>query len=226
MVMLGLWCLLGGCRAVPPAPVELVELSALDPTLHFDIRYATAHNFTGRPLYAQARAFLQRPAAEALVRAHRALCQQGYGLVVYDAYRPWSVTRALWDAASSAARREGFVADPAVGSKHNRGCAVDVGLYALATGQEVPMPSGYDEFSERAKPTYPGGTAAARAARDTLRRALEAEGFTVSDQEWWHFDYRDWPRYPVLDVPFEALPRRAPKADVGAASCGYRAGGK
>ena len=184
---------------------DLVELVTLDPTLHLDVRYATSHNFVGRPLYRQARAFLQRPAAEALVRAHQALRAKGYGLVVFDGYRPWSVTRLFWEVTPE--DKHEFVADPRKGSRHNRGCAVDLSLFDLATGREVEMPSGYDEMTERASPDYAGGPAEARARRDVLRAAMEAEGFTVYSSEWWHYDDKDWPRYPVLDVPFEALGR-------------------
>jgi D-alanyl-D-alanine dipeptidase len=183
-------------------PVEVVKL---DPTIRLDVRYATADNFTGRPIYTQARAFLQRPAAEALVRANLSLREQGYGIVIFDAYRPWSVTKALWEAASPSDRENGFVADPREGSKHNRGCAVDVSLFALDTGSEVEMPSGFDEFSERAFPAYPGGSPESRRLRDLLRQAMEAEGFDVSNEEWWHFNYRDWRQYRLMDVPFEAL---------------------
>jgi D-alanyl-D-alanine dipeptidase len=211
LLSLALLLLLAACQATPPREPgrfrepALVELVRLDPGIRLDIRYATANNFTGRPLYSQPRAFLQRPAAEALVRAHRALRAQGYGILVYDAYRPWSVTKALWDSASESERKEGFVADPSTGSKHNRGCAVDVGLYDLNTEREVEMPSGYDEFSERAFPSYEGGPAEARQARDKLKVAMEAEGFEVSKNEWWHFNFRDWPQYRLLDVPFEAM---------------------
>ena len=118
---------------------ELVELVALDPTIHLDVRYATASNFIGRPVYTEPRAFLQRPAAEALVRAHRALRVKGYGLLIFDGYRPWAVTKLFWDLTPPGPQRE-FVADPAKGSKHNRGCAVDLSLFDLATGREVEMP--------------------------------------------------------------------------------------
>jgi D-alanyl-D-alanine dipeptidase len=185
---------------------DLVELVLMDPTIRLDIRYATAANLVGRPVYAQARAFLQRPAAEALVRAHRALAGEGYGLLVFDGYRPWSVTKLFWQLATREQRA--FVADPKEGSKHNRGCAVDLTLYDLATGREVEMPSAYDETTERASPAYTGGTAAARARRDLLRRVMEREGFHVEPNEWWHFNYKDWREYPLLDTPFEkvALP--------------------
>ena len=187
---------------------DLVELVALDDTIRLDVRYATADNFVGRPVYTEARAFLQRPAAEALVRAHRALRAQGYGLLVFDGYRPWSVTKLFWDVTPPAKRD--FVANPKQGSKHNRGCAVDLSLYDLATGREIVMPSAYDDMSERAHPDYAGGTPEQRAARDRLRAAMEKEGFSVEPNEWWHFNYRDWRRYPILDIPFSAIGARAP----------------
>ncbi|HEY8470768.1 MAG TPA: M15 family metallopeptidase, partial [Longimicrobiales bacterium] len=182
---------------------ELVDLAPLDPTLRFDIRYATTNNFLGLALYRQARAFLQKPAAEALLRAHRRLAQYGYGLIVFDAYRPWYVTKMFWEATPEEQRI--FVADPSRGSRHNRGCAVDVTLYDLLTGEPVEMVSGYDEFSPRAYPDYPGGTARQRWHRELLRRVMEAEGFRVYDAEWWHFDYKDWRQYPILNVPFERI---------------------
>ena len=153
-------------------PADLVELAALDPSVKLDVRYATTNNFLGRAVYTEARAFLQREPAEALLRAHRALREKGYGLLVFDAYRPWSVTKLFWDLTPPAKRD--FVANPRVGSKHNRGTAVDLTLYALATGREAEMPSPYDEFSERAHPAYAGGTPEARARRDLLRAAMEA----------------------------------------------------
>lgn len=202
--------------ATPPAetgeflPGDLVELVALDPTLRLDIRYAGPRNFLGTALYGQARAFLQRPAAEALVRVQRSLAGEGLGLLVHDGYRPWYVTKMFWDATPPHQRR--FVADPAKGSRHNRGGAVDVTLVDRETGRELEMPSTYDEFSERAHPGYAGGSAAARANRDLLRRHMEAEGFTVHEYEWWHFDYRDASSYAIGNERFEDLggPRRAP----------------
>ncbi|MBS0393628.1 MAG: M15 family metallopeptidase [Proteobacteria bacterium] len=196
-------------RATPPVDpqatlaADLVELTRLDPSIHLDVRYATTRNFLSTPVYSQGRAFLQRPAAEALVRVSRALRADGYGLIVFDAYRPWYVTKVFWDAVSDENHK--FVADPAQGSRHNRGCAVDLSLYELATGRVVPMPSRYDEMSERAYPAYAGGEAHARALRDLLRRRMEAEGFSVYEYEWWHFDYHDWSRYPVLNVRFEDI---------------------
>ncbi|MCH4022276.1 MAG: M15 family metallopeptidase [Acetobacter sp.] len=191
---------------------DLVELAAMDPGIKLDIRYASHRNFLGTPLYSQARAFLQRPAAEALERVQQALKPLGYGLLIYDGYRPWYVTKLFWDATPP--EQHVFVAPPDKGSRHNRGCAVDLGLYDLATGKPVAMPSGYDEMTERAYADYPGGTEDERKARGILRQAMEKEGFTVYKEEWWHFDYRDWPHYPIGDVRFEDLGTGLPaKAD-------------
>jgi len=192
-------------EAGPFRPVALVELTSLDPTLRLDIRYATADNFLSTPVYEEARAFLQRPAAEALVRAHRSLAPEGYGLLIHDAYRPWWVTRLFWDA--TPADRRDFVADPAKGSRHNRACAVDLTLYRLSDGRAVEMPSLYDEMSERASPGYAGGPPEPRRLRDLLRSAMEREGFTVYRSEWWHFDYRDWREYPILNLSFAEIGR-------------------
>ena len=196
-------------RAAPPAeagpfrPTDLVEIVTLDSTIHLDIRYATTRNFLSTPLYSQARAFMQRPAAEAVVRVHRALRAQGYGLLIHDAYRPWYITKVFWDATPPSQHE--FVADPANGSRHNRGCAVDLSLYLLRTGKPVQMPSLYDEFSPRAYPDYTGGTAEERRLRDFLRTSMEAEGFTVYEHEWWHFDYKDWKSYAIGNTRFEDL---------------------
>ena len=192
--------------ATPPVeegsfrPSDLVEVIKLDPTIHLDIRYATSNNFLGTPLYEEARAFLQRPAAEAVVRVHRALAAKGYGLLIYDAYRPWYITKIFWDATPP--DKHQYVADPAHGSRHNRGCAVDLTLFDRSTGRAVQMPSGYDEMSERAHPDYSGGTSEQRKNRALLRSVMEAEGFTVYEFEWWHFDYRDWHSYAVQNVRF------------------------
>ena len=184
---------------------DLIEPAELDPSIRLDIRYATTRNFLGTALYSQPRAFLQRPAAQALVRVQRTLAADGYGLLVHDAYRPWYVTKMFWDATPQDLHR--FVADPAKGSRHNRGCAVDLTLYDLKTGRAVEMPSLYDEMSERAYPDYAGGDADARARRDLLRRRMEAEGFGVFEFEWWHYDYRDWTSYAIQNVRFEDIGR-------------------
>ncbi len=181
---------------------ELVDLATI-PGVKFDIRYATRNNFLSTPFYTSAKAFMQKPAADALARVHAKLKEHGYGLLIFDAYRPWHVTKMFWDA--TPVKFHNFVADPSKGSRHNRGCAVDLTLYDLKTGRPVTMVSGYDEFSDRAFPAYPGGTSRQRWHRDLLRRAMEAEGFTVYEEEWWHFDYKAWKKYPILNSPFEEL---------------------
>jgi D-alanyl-D-alanine dipeptidase len=195
--------------AQPPAEpgkfrkTQLVDLTSLDPGMRLDIRYAGTDNFLSTPLYSQARAFLQKPAARALLRAQRALRKQGYGVLIHDAYRPWYVTKIFWDATPHDKRD--YVADPGQGSRHNRGCAVDLTLYDLKTGHAVEMPSLYDEMSERAWPGYRGGSVEQRRRRDLLRAAMEKEGFTVYPNEWWHFDYRDWPQYRIGNIRFEEV---------------------
>ncbi len=195
--------------ARPPAETgqfrgsDLVDLARIVPRVTLEIRSATSNNFLGTPVYEQARAFLQRPAAEALARAAGRLEGEGYGLLVFDAYRPWYVTKIFWDATPDDKKQ--FVANPAEGSRHNRGCAVDLTLYDLKTGAAVGMPSGYDEMTDRAYSDYAGGTDAERQHRATLRHAMEAEGFTVYPYEWWHFDYRDWKFYSIGNVPFEKM---------------------
>lgn len=182
---------------------DLVDLSTLDPSIHFDIRYASTNDFLGEPVYSEAKAYLQRPAAEALLRADRKLKALGYGLLIHDAYRPWYVTKIFWDATPD--DKKIFVADPKDGSRHNRGCAIDMSLYDLKTGKPVSMTGVYDEMSERSYPFYPGGTSLEHWHRDILRHAMESEGFTVYEFEWWHFDYKDWQHYPILNITFEQL---------------------
>ena len=182
---------------------DLVELTKLDPTIKLEIRYATTNNLFAAVFYSEPRAFMQLPAAEALVHVNRKLKQMGYGLLVHDAYRPWYVTKVFWDATPDDKKK--FVADPSKGSRHNRGCAVDLTLYDLKTGKPVEMVSTYDETTDRAYPDYPGGTSLQRWQRDLLRAAMEAEGFTVYEAEWWHFDYQDWQEYRIANVPFDQI---------------------
>lgn len=182
---------------------DLVDIISLDPSIKLDIRYATSNNFMGMPLYSQQRAFLQRPAAEALVRAGKKLKKDGYGLIIHDAYRPWYVTKMFWDATPWNLRN--FVANPDYGSKHNRGCAVDVSLYEIDSGKQLDFGSGYDEFSERAYPEYPGGSSLQRNNRELLKKALLEEGFRGFKYEWWHFDYHTWRNYRIINLSFEEL---------------------
>jgi D-alanyl-D-alanine dipeptidase len=146
---------------------------------------------------------MQRPAAQAVGKADAALHAQGYGLVIHDAYRPWFVTKMFWDATPESGHI--FVADPSQGSRHNRGCAVDLSLVDLATGELVQMTGGYDEMSSRSYPQYVGGSSIERWRRDLLRTAMEAQGFEVYAFEWWHFDYQGWDRYPILDLDFDQI---------------------
>jgi zinc D-Ala-D-Ala dipeptidase len=190
----------------PTVSNGLIELTTLDPTIRLDVRYATANNFTGRQLYSQPRAFLVAPAAQALLVAHRAAQREGYGLTIYDAYRPWRVTKALWDATPPGPKRN-YVANPKRGSKHNRGCAVDLTLHRLADSAEVAMPSGYDEFTPRAHRNFVDAPPEALRHRALLERIMEAAGYRGASNEWWHFDFIGWQDYPVLDVPFEDLAR-------------------
>ena len=182
---------------------ELVELTSLDDSIKLDVRYATDNNFLSTPLYTSAKAFMQKPAAEALARVSKKLAERGYGLIVFDGYRPWSVTKMFWEATPEKLRI--FVADPAKGSRHNRGCAVDLTLYDRKTAKQVEMTGGYDEMSSRSYAAYPGGTSLQRWDRELLRRAMEAEGFTVYEAEWWHFDYKDWQKYPIGNRTFEEI---------------------
>jgi CubicO group peptidase (beta-lactamase class C family)/D-alanyl-D-alanine dipeptidase len=182
---------------------ELVDVAKLDDSIKLDIRYATTNNFMGAVFYKQPRAFMQKRAAEALVRVHRRLKERGYGLLIHDAYRPWFVTKMFWDATPDDLKD--FVANPQKGSRHNRGCAVDITLYDLKTGKPVPMVAQYDEFTPRAFPGYPGGTSLQRWHRELLREEMQREGFEVYEFEWWHFDYKDWKNYRIGTKTFEEI---------------------
>ncbi len=176
----------------------LVELVNVDPRIRVEVRYATADNFMKEQLYPVARCFLRREVAERLSRVQNALAEKDLGLKVFDGYRPLSVQKKMW----AKFPKEGYVANPAKGSNHNRGAAVDVTLVDAA-GRELPMPSAYDEFSERAHRDYAGGTDEERANRATLEAAMQAEGFAGLRTEWWHFDAPGARDYPVLDLPLD-----------------------
>jgi zinc D-Ala-D-Ala dipeptidase len=187
----------------PRRSFDLVDLASVDPTIKFDIRYASTNNFLGFPLYERAAAYLQRPAAEALGRVERSLASKGYGLLIHDGYRPWFVTKMFWDATPESAHV--FVADPSQGSRHNRGCAVDLTLYDLKSGNAVEMTGRYDEMSPRSYADYLGGTSRQRWLRELLRSEMEAQGFAVYAEEWWHFDYKDWNDYAIGTATFTQL---------------------
>ena len=182
---------------------DLVEIKSIDKSIKYDIRYASENNFMGSKFYKSSSAFLQKPAAEALKRVSTKLKSYGFGLLIHDAYRPWYVTKMFWDATPK--DKKIFVANPLKGSRHNRGCAVDLTLYDLSTGLPVEMISGYDEFTDRAFPYYYGGTTKQRWLRDLLRKNMESEGFSVYKYEWWHFDYKDWGKYGIGNLKFENI---------------------
>jgi D-alanyl-D-alanine dipeptidase len=195
--------------AAPPvetAPLkasDLVALTAVDPGIRLDIRYAATNNFMGQKIYERVGAFMQRPAAQAIGRIHKSLAAQGFGLMIHDAYRPWYVTKMFWDATPPANRI--FVADPSQGSRHNRGAAVDLTMVDLRTGAPIVTTGRYDEFSSRSYSNYVGGSDEQRWLREVLRTAMERDGFTVYSQEWWHFDLVGWRDYPIGNQSFQDL---------------------
>lgn len=183
--------------AASPAAADLVDVASAVPGAVLDLRYASDRNPAGRALYPVARCLLLRPVADRLAAVARRLRAEGLRLVLWDCYRPSSAHAALWRALP----RAGAVADPARGSHHSRGAAVDVSLADLA-GAPLPMPTDHDEFGPRARAGATEGVAeASRRRRDLLRRAMEAEGFVGYEREWWHFAARDAARHPVLDEP-------------------------
>lgn len=179
----------------------LVDLAHAVPNLILDIRYATRNNFMKRQLYATPAAFLRLPAAEALRNVQSELRTRGLGLKVFDAYRPYSVTKMMWEPIKD----PDYVADPAKGSRHNRGCAVDVTLIDLTSGRELPMPTGYDSFEPAAAHGYGDLPADAKSNRDLLRGIMERNGFAALQSEWWHYDFVGWQKYELLDISFAEL---------------------
>tara|TARA_B100000029_G_scaffold64526_1_gene57753 strand:- start:2625 stop:4094 length:1470 start_codon:yes stop_codon:yes gene_type:complete len=165
----------------------LVEVSELDKTIKLDIRYASTNNFMQSKFYKNARAFLNEDAAKNLIRANEELMKNGFGLIIYDGYRPWFITKMFWEGTPNDLKH--FVADPEMGSVHNRGCAIDIGLYNIANEKPVNMISGYDEFTEKAYPNYTGGTKKQREIRDLLISVMKKNNFSVYEYEWWHFNY-------------------------------------
>lgn len=190
-------------REGPKAAPELIAVQSVAPSVALDIRYASDNNFMGFALYTRPGAYLQRPAASALARIALHLQSKGLGLLIHDSYRPWFVTKMFWEATPPDGRI--FTADPSQGSRHNRGAAVDLTLTDLSDGAPLEMTGGYDEMTSRSYPNYVGGTSLQRWRRDTLRTAMEAEGFDVYPTEWWHFDYRGWERYPIMNRDFDEI---------------------
>ncbi|MCZ4243131.1 M15 family metallopeptidase [Pedobacter punctiformis] len=180
---------------------ELVEITKSIPDIKLDIRYATNDNFMQQVMYNQARAFARKPVVESLKRIQRDLNKKGYGLKIFDGYRPYAITVAFYKKASD----KNFVANPNKGSKHNRGCAVDLTLINLKTGEEIAMPTSYDSFAAAAAANYENVSPELKRNRNFLITAMQKHGFKVLSNEWWHFDFNGWQNYNLMDIPFEKL---------------------
>jgi len=179
----------------------LIDVKKFDFSLSLDIRYATSNNFTKHRVYPEARCILRKPVAEAVARVQNTLKLKGMKLKLFDCYRPLSVQKKFWELVPD----ERYVADPQKGSRHNRGAAVDLTLIDLE-GKELQMPSGYDDFSEKAHRNYQKATKTALANRKTLEAVMEKEGFQGLETEWWHFDFKGWEQYSIEDIPFSSIP--------------------
>lgn len=190
-------------HTVLPPSTQIVDLTMIDPLLNLDIQYAGSNNIFNTQLYPEARAFLQRPLAEALFRIQRAVRRMGLGLVIYDSYQPWQVTRAIWQSVPDSLKL--FFDDPANGSCQNRGGAISLSLYNLSSGALLPMPSEYGALSSDAISDFPVLNNSQRWNRDLLRRLMESEGFYVSQNRWWHFEHQSCEDYPILNIPFDEI---------------------
>jgi D-alanyl-D-alanine dipeptidase len=183
---------------------ELINLEEFVPGLALDIRYATTNNFTGEKIYNLARAYARKPVAESLKKIQADLKKQGLGIKIFDAYRPYKATVKFYEVYHDTT----YVASPYRGSRHNRGCALDLTVIDLKTGKELPMPTGFDSFQKAAWPTTPVADPQIRKNRTLLINAMEKHGFKVNGSEWWHFDFIGWKNYEVLDIDFEELEHR------------------
>ena len=181
---------------------RLVDLATI-PGLVLDIRYATANNFMKQQLYPIARAYLRAPAARAIAAVQAELAPLGLGLKIYDAYRPYSITEMMWEPY----KNEDYVANPAKGSRHNRGAAVDLTLIDLATGHELPMPTPYDDFKPRARNDFNDLPPNVIGARERLKLVMTKHGFEPLPSEWWHYDFGGWQRFELMNVDLRELAR-------------------
>jgi D-alanyl-D-alanine dipeptidase len=180
---------------------ELIDLNEFVPGLVLDIRYATTNNFTGEKIYNLSRAYARRPVAEALKKIQADLKKTGLGIKIFDAYRPYKATVKFYEVYHDTT----YVASPYRGSRHNRGCALDLTVIDLRTGEELKMPTGYDSFKKEAWPSTPVSDPEIRKNRALLIAAMQKHGFKVNSSEWWHFDFIGWQKYDVLDIDFEEL---------------------
>jgi zinc D-Ala-D-Ala dipeptidase len=179
---------------------EFIDVKKYDFSFILDIKYATKNNFTHQAVYPEARCLIRKPVAQALSRVQAALKVRGLRLKIFDCYRPLSVQRKFWELVPD----ERYVANPQKGSRHNRGAAVDVTLVD-STGEELEMPSAFDDFSEKAHRNALRATPKAKANLKLLERMMLSEGFQVFDTEWWHFDFKGWEQYSVEDVPLSSV---------------------
>ncbi|MCA0388729.1 MAG: M15 family metallopeptidase [Bacteroidetes bacterium] len=179
----------------------LLNLEGLAPNLRKDVKYATTDNVTKQVLYTTPGVFLRKPAAEALKKIAEELALNGIGLVVYDAYRPYSITKKIWEFVLD----EDFAASPKTGSRHNRGCAIDIGLYDIVSGELLEMPTVFDDFTEKASHKYMKISPQQRINRALLRTVMEKHGFKALESEWWHYDYSSWQSFDLMDISFEDL---------------------
>ncbi|MBL7857887.1 MAG: M15 family metallopeptidase [Cyclobacteriaceae bacterium] len=180
---------------------QLLDLKKFIPDLVLDIRYATTNNFTGEKIYNLPRAYARKPVAEALKKVQTELAPMGFGIKIFDAYRPYKATMKFYEVY----RDTTYVASPYRGSRHNRGCALDLTLINLKTGEELKMPTGYDSFKKEAWPSTPVQNPEIRKNRTLLITTMEKHGFKVNSSEWWHFDFVGWKNYEVMDIDFEEL---------------------
>jgi zinc D-Ala-D-Ala dipeptidase len=175
---------------------ELIDLEKYIPGIVVDMRYATTNNFTGEVVYDYPAALLRKPVADALKKAQAEFANMGLGLKVFDAYRPYTATVKFYELIGDT----NFVAAPWHGSRHNRGAAVDVTLIILETGEELPMPTAFDEFTDKASPAYMDLPQDVLQNRANLLRIMAGHGFSVYPAEWWHFDFEGWERFPLMDI--------------------------
>ncbi len=180
---------------------ELVDLESYIPGIVLDIRYATTNNFTQQKIYNLPKAFARRPVAEALKKAQAEFNVLGAGIKIFDAYRPYAATVRFYEIYHDTT----YVASPYKGSRHNRGCALDMTIVDQKTKKELEMPTGFDSFRKEAWPTTPVNDPTVRNNRELLIRVMEHNGFKVNASEWWHFDYLGWQKYDVMDINFEEL---------------------
>ena len=181
---------------------ELVDLKKFIPGIVLDIRYATANNFTGAKIYNLAKAYARKPVAEALKKAQIDFNRLGYTIKIYDAYRPYSATVKFYEIMKGDTM---YVANPYKGSRHNRGCALDMTIVDSKTKRELKMPTGYDAMQKEAWPTTPIANPEVEKNRDTLISVMERNGFKVYTTEWWHFDFVGYEKFEVMDIDFEEL---------------------